>query len=194
MFPTRFGSGSALVGSAPVGNGPGAEALDEATHTLYVANGENDDGPNAGGNTVSVIDTRRCDALDVSRCRGHWPTVGNLPSAIAVDETTDTVYVANLADNTVSVFNGATCNGQNTSGCRRRPVTVPVGSTPIGIFADSVTTINGNSCNGTSAGGCGNAQTQANVGDGPGTITIDPTVGTAYVADSEGVSVIPLTP
>jgi DNA-binding beta-propeller fold protein YncE len=138
MFGTRFGSGSALVGSAPVGNGPGADALDEATDTLYVANGENDNGPNAGGNTVSVIDTRRCDARDVSHCKGPWRTitVGNLPSGIAIDERTDTVYVANLGDNTVSVFNGATCNGHNTVGCGQTPVTVPVGSTPIGIFAD----------------------------------------------------------
>ena len=133
-----FGSGSALVGSAPVGNGPGALALDPATHTAYVANGDNNNGPNAGGNTVSVIDTRRCDAQDVSHCRGPWPTitVGNLPSGIAIDEQTDTVYVTNFGDNTVSVFNGATCNGENPSGCGQTPVTVPVGSTPIGIFAD----------------------------------------------------------
>jgi DNA-binding beta-propeller fold protein YncE len=106
VFRTRFGSGSALGGSAQVGNGPGADALDEATDTLYVANGENDNGPNATGNTVSVIDTRRCDAQDVSHYKGPWPTitVGNLPSGIAIDERTDTVYVANLGDNTLSVL------------------------------------------------------------------------------------------
>ena len=43
--------------------------------------------------------------------------------SIAVDQNTDTIYVANAGDNTVSVINGATCNAQNTSGCgqtRRR--------------------------------------------------------------------------
>jgi len=37
--------GSALVGSAPVGIAPSTLAVDPATHTIYVANGYNDDGP-----------------------------------------------------------------------------------------------------------------------------------------------------
>jgi DNA-binding beta-propeller fold protein YncE len=198
MFATPFGSGSALVGSAPVGSGPGAEALDEATHTLYVANGENDDGPNAGGNTISVIDTRRCDAQDVSRCRGPWPTitVGNLPSAVAVDERTDTVYVANLFDNTVSVFNGATCNSQNSSGCGQTPVTVPVGSTPIGIFADpanhtvyipnagqtDVSMLDSATCNATDLLACPKtAPPTVDVGASPNDVDVDQATHTVYV-------------
>ena len=59
---THSGFGSALVGSAPVGNGPSELALDPATHTIYVANGYNDNGPSAGGDTVSVIDARHCHA------------------------------------------------------------------------------------------------------------------------------------
>ena len=88
MPAAASGFGSALVGSAPVGTGPSELALDPATHTIYVANGNNDNGPNAGGNTVSVIDARHCDAQDVSRCQGPWPTitVGNLPSTIAIDQ------------------------------------------------------------------------------------------------------------
>ena len=93
-----FGFGSALVGSAPVGQGPSLLAVDPATHTIYVANGENNNGPNAGGDTVSVIDARHCNASDVSRCRGPWPTItvgdgmnDDLPSGIAIDEQTDTV-------------------------------------------------------------------------------------------------------
>ncbi len=136
-----IGSGSALVGSAPVGKGPGVVALNRATHTVYVANGFNTNGPNAGGDTVSVIDTRRCNAEDVSRCKGPWPTikVGNLPSGIAIDEHTDTVYVSsgeNQGPGLVSVFNGATCNATNTAGCDQTPATVPVGLGPLGIFAD----------------------------------------------------------
>ena len=132
------GFGSALVGSAPVGIGPSELALDPATHTIYVANGNNDNGPNAGGNTVSVIDARHCNAQDVSTCQGPWPriTVGNLPSTIAIDQHTDTVYVTDTGDNTVSVFNGATCNALVTSGCGQAPATVPVGLAPLGIYAD----------------------------------------------------------
>jgi len=137
---TSPGFGSALVGSAPVGNGPSELALDPATHTIYVANGNNANGPNAGGNTVSVIDERHCHAQDVSRCKGPWPTitVGNLPSTIAIDQHTDTVYVTDTGDNTVSVFNGATCNALVTSGCGQTPATVPVGLAPLGIYADPV--------------------------------------------------------
>jgi DNA-binding beta-propeller fold protein YncE len=133
-----FGFGSALVGSAPVGEGPSLLAVDPATHTIYVANGNNDNGPDAGGDTVSVIDARRCDAQDVSRCKGPWPTitVGELPSGIAVDEATDTVYVTSVGDDTVSVFNGATCNALNVSGCGQTPAEVPVGLEPIDLVAD----------------------------------------------------------
>jgi DNA-binding beta-propeller fold protein YncE len=120
-----------------VGKGPSELALDPATHTIYVANGNNDDGPNAGGDTISVIDARHCNAHDVSRCKGPWPTikVGNLPSTIAIDQKTDTVYVT-TGDNAVSVFNGATCNALDHSGCGQKPATVPVGLYPLGIFAD----------------------------------------------------------
>lgn len=130
--------GSALVGSVPVGKGPSVAALDPATHTLYVANGFNADGPNAGGDTVSVIDARHCNAQDVSRCKGPWPTitVGSQPAGIAVDGKTDTVYVTDFGDNTVSVFNGATCDALDTSGCGQKPATVPVGKGPVIPVAD----------------------------------------------------------
>ena len=61
-----------------------------------------------------------------------------MPSTIAIDQKTDTVYVTNNTDNTVSVFNGATCNARDTSGCGQTPATVPVGLGPLGIFADPV--------------------------------------------------------
>lgn len=170
MLPAPFGSGSALVGSAPVGNGPDFSAIDPATHTLYVTNGFNEDGNPAGGNTVSVIDTRHCQAQNVSRCKGPWPTitVGNMPSSVAVDEKTDTVYVSNAGDNTMSVFNGAICNADNISGCGQTPATVPVGMVPVAIFADAidhtvyipnagendVSMLDSATCNATDLGGC----------------------------------------
>ena len=109
--------------------GPVDVALDAATHTIYVANGYNDNGPNAGGNTVSVIDARHCQAQDVSRCKGPWPTitVGNLPSTDRDRPADRHGLRGRLGDNTVSVFNGATCNALDTSGCGQTPATVPVG-------------------------------------------------------------------
>jgi DNA-binding beta-propeller fold protein YncE len=87
-----------------------------------------------------VIDGRRCDASDVSRCSAPWPTVqiGDLPSTVAVDQATDPVYVTVDGDNTVAVFNGATCNAQDTSGRGQAPAHVRVGPGPFGIFATSV--------------------------------------------------------
>ena len=205
-FGDPFASGSALVGSAPVGNGPGALAVDPATHTAYVANGFNNTGPNAGGNTVSVIDTRHCDAQDVSHCQGPWPTitVGNLPSGIAIDEKTDTVYVINFGDNTVSVFNGATCNGEQPAGCGQTPATVPVGSGPIGIFADpandtvyipnvndqDVSMLDSATCNATRLAACPHTQLPVvNVGTFPDDADVSQSSHTVYVATGQGVSV-----
>ena len=170
-----FGSfGSALVGSAPVQPGPSAVAVDRATNTIYVANGNNANGPNPGGDTVSVIDGGRCNALDVSQCEGPWPTVtvGDLPSSLTLDQATDTVYVTIAGDNTVAVFNGATCNARVTSGCSRAPAHVRVGPGPFGIFADdanhtvyvgnpgpnfdqsTMSMINTLACNGSDLAGC----------------------------------------
>jgi DNA-binding beta-propeller fold protein YncE len=193
-----LGFGSALVSSAPVGEGPSAVAINPATHTLYVTNGFNDNGNADGGNTLSVIDERHCQANHVSRCKGPWPTitVGNEPSAIAIDVKTDTVYVANSGDSTVTVFNGATCNGQNPSGCGQRTATVPVGSIPLGIFADpandtvyipnagetDVSMVDSATCNATDLAACPtSAPPTVDVGAGPQDVEVDQATHTVYV-------------
>jgi len=201
--------GSALVGSAPVGIAPSTLAVDPATHTIYVANGYNDDGPQlpVPGNTVSVIDTRHCQARDISSCKGPWPTitVGNMPSGIAIDQLTDTVYVSNVGDNTVSVFNGATCNAETTSGCTQTPATVPVGPDPLGIFADpanhtvyvpdygaiavggpqdgtTVSMLDSATCNATDVAACPTtAPPTVDVGADPDDVSVDQAIHTVYV-------------
>ena len=195
--------GTATVGSAPVGAGPSVLAIDPATHTLYVANGHNDNGPrSAGGDTLSVIDTRHCRAEDVSRCHGPWPTitVGNLPGAIAVDQASDTVYVANVGDDTVSVFNGATCNAKETSGCSQHPATVPVGLGPQWVLVDpvnhtvyvanfddggpstTVSMINSETCNGSDLAACPSTEPPTvDVGGSPDYIDVNQATRTAYV-------------
>ncbi|MGP0037616.1 MAG: YncE family protein [Solirubrobacteraceae bacterium] len=203
-----FGFGSALVGSAPVGEGPSLLAVDPATHTIYVANGNNDNGPDAGGDTVSVIDARRCDAQDASGCKGPWPTitVGDLPSGVAVDEATDTVYVTSVGDDTVSVFNGATCNALSASGCGQTPAEVPVGSGPIDLAADpsnhtvyvanygapayggppgdsaTVSMINSATCTGTDLAACPTTPPPTvTVGGAPNAIAVNQATHTVYV-------------
>ena len=203
----RFGFGTALVGSAPTGNGPSVLAVNPVTHTIYVANGTNEIGPNAGGDTLSVIGTRHCSAQDVSRCKGPWPTikVGNgtpsdQPSGVTIDRKTDTVYVANSGDNTVSVINGATCNATDTTGCGQTPAEVPVGSTPLSLFADpvnhtvyvanfdngggdgTVTMIDSATCNATDLSACPATPPPAvDIGAAPDDIAVDQATHTAYV-------------
>jgi DNA-binding beta-propeller fold protein YncE len=210
-----FGFGSSLVGSAPVGTGPSTLAMNPATHTIYVANGYNDNGPDlpVPGNTVSVINARDCQAQDVSRCKGPWPTitVGDMPSGIAIDTRTDTVYVTNVQDNTVSVFNGATCNAENATGCGQTPATVPVGLDPLGLIADpadhtvyvpnfggvavggpagdstTVSMIDSATCNATDLAACPTTPPPTvDVGSPPDVITVDQTTHTAYVGTLAG--------
>jgi DNA-binding beta-propeller fold protein YncE len=205
-----FGFGSALLGSVPVRPGPSAVAVDQATNTIYVANGLNVDGPTPlGGDTVSVIDGRRCRASDVSRCKGPWPTikVGNLPSTVAVDQATDTVYVTILSDNTVAVFNGATCNGRTSTGCGQMPAHVPVGPAPFGILADdanhtvyvgnpglnftekTMSMINTLTCRGTDLAGCANQKPpMIPIAVAPGDFDLNPATHTIYVAIIPGVA------
>jgi DNA-binding beta-propeller fold protein YncE len=190
---------------APAGIGSSAVSVDPATRTIYVANGFNANGATPGGNTVSVIDGRRCQARVVSECTGPWPTVtvGNEPSTLTVDPATHTVYVTNVDDNTVSVIDGRTCNGRDSSGCHHLPVTIPVGSAPIGVFADDVThtiyvgnfgdstvsMIDGASCNGANPTGCPTTPPPTvAVGPGPGDVDVNERTHTAYVTTLTGLT------
>ncbi|HXZ72044.1 MAG TPA: hypothetical protein VEH31_14425, partial [Streptosporangiaceae bacterium] len=72
-----------------VGNGPGAIAVDQATDTVYVVN--------SNSSTVSVINGAACNARHTTGC-SRTPPVIKLPENpvdVAVNQATDTVYVAN---------------------------------------------------------------------------------------------------
>ena len=62
-----------------------------------------------------------CNAIHTSGCgqTAATVTVGNNPLGVAIDQATNTIYVANSGANTVSVINGATFNRTNTSGATR---------------------------------------------------------------------------
>jgi DNA-binding beta-propeller fold protein YncE len=184
-----------MVSQVPVGNAPVFAAADHTTQTLYVTN--------SGDNTVSVIDMAKCNSLNASRCTGHWPViaVGHLPLGLAVAQATDTVYVANATDGTVSVINGATCNGHDMSGCDQRPATVSVGAFDDAVAVDPVTNmvfvtnqdarpgtlsvINGDSCNGSDPAGCAHQPFMTvQVGGGPSGVDVNPLTNTVYVANT----------
>jgi YVTN family beta-propeller protein len=138
---------------------------------------------------------------------------------VAVDQQTDTVYVANAdfgasSPSTVSVINGATCNAHVSSGCAQTPAAVTVGFTPYGVAVDeatdtiyvdnvnfsppgvgsaSVSVINGATCNATVRSGCGLTPYSIRwVNDAPFDVAVDQATDTLYVTNivSGTVSVI----
>jgi DNA-binding beta-propeller fold protein YncE len=179
--------------------GPDAVDVDLATNTVYAADG----GTNSPGDTVSVISGANCDGSTGRGC-GHAPrtiTVGSVPFWVTVDQATDTVYVANNNDGTVSVINGARCNATATSGCQRALRAVGTGGgvaymsvdeSRHTLFAinqtdDTISEINTRTCNGHTASGCPqrarNERATFNPprGENPGAFALIPATGTAYL-------------
>ena len=175
-----------------VGNSTQGVTDDPATHTVYVTN-RNDD-------TVSVINTAVCNAADLAGCDTVWPTlkIGNHAQDIRVDIATDTVYVVNRNDNTVSVINGATCNAFTSAGCNQTAATVPVGNAPSALAVDQLTdtvyvansgdstvsVIDGAKCNGTHHAGCSHTPPTVAVGSGPSGVAVDEQTNTVYVTNN----------
>ena len=199
------GAGTQPIGTLPrvlVGNTPQDALFDPATDTVYVAN--------QADNTVSVVDARSCNATDTSGCEQTAPTVavGNGPFALAIDDVTNTLYVANSNDGTVSVVNTGICNAGDTAGCGQTPATLTVGEGLAGIVAnpttdtvyasvagpafnntgseigDTVAVINGATCNATDVAGCGQTPATVTVGQTPFGLALDPDNHTLYVNDA----------
>lgn len=181
---------------APVGRGPGFAVENYETHTLYVAN--------SNDNTVSVMNTATCSAVDLSGCKKHAPVVRvghHLLLGLALDQATNTIYAAEAVDGTVAVINGATCNASDSSGCSQKPATVKVGAFDNALAVDPVTNtvfatnqaaspgtvsvIDGNACNGAHESGCaGQPFATVTVGGGPSGIAVNPKTNTIYVANT----------
>jgi DNA-binding beta-propeller fold protein YncE len=146
-----------------VGEAPGGIAVNRRTNTIYVTGQVSSD--------VSVIDGARCNARVTRGCRARPVRfrAGLGARGIAVNEATDTVYVANTGANTVSVVDGSTCNGRVHRGCGRGVGVAPVGLSPRRVAVDeatntvyvtnagsnTVTVLDGRTCNGTVHRGCG---------------------------------------
>jgi DNA-binding beta-propeller fold protein YncE len=182
-----------------VRNGAEGLAVNPNTETLYEAN--------MNDNTVSVIDTAVCNEDDLAGCNQNWPTisVGNVPRFIGINKVTNTIYVSNREDNTLSIVNGVTCNRTTTSGCLE-VATTAVGNVPQQIAVDeatntiyvenqgdgTVSVINGADCNGTDTSGCNQSWPTVTVGNSPQALGLNPNNHTVYVTntDDDTVSVI----
>jgi DNA-binding beta-propeller fold protein YncE len=120
-----------LAATVTVGLHPFGVAVDDATHTVYVAN--NTDGDSPG--TVSIINAATCNGNDTAGCNAVMPTieVGRSPLVVALNTRTDTLYVSDYSSAAVSVVNGSTCNATVTRGCRHEAPERAVGSQPFGL-------------------------------------------------------------
>ncbi len=186
---------------------PNAVSVDIATDTVYAVN----NGPTGNGDTVSLINGAACNAGSSRGCRRapRTVTVGSGATWDAVDQATDTVYVANYNAGTVSVLNGATCNARVSYGCRR-PAHVTVGSEP-GFVAldpplhtvftvnqgdDTLSAINSSTCDASRTSGCRGTAPAQQAGSEqsrgyapfPSALALLPGSGTAYVLDVGGPS------
>jgi DNA-binding beta-propeller fold protein YncE len=189
--------------TAATGDNPLSVAVDQATDTVYVANASPQNNPDGSaesldGSTLSVIDGVHCNASSTSSCSSASTiNVGQGPAAIAIDESTNTIYVTNFDDGTVSVINGATCDAEVTTGCAANPPTILIGGSPEGIAFDSATgtlyvadtgedkvsVINGKTCNARVATGCTQTPATIAVGKEPRGVAIDIATDTVYVAN-----------
>ena len=110
------------------GGFPVAAAFNPRTRTVYVA---------SPAGQVFVIDAARCNTVTTAGCGKPVKKVKDPlgPAAVDVNVATNTVYAANGGSNgngdTVSVINGATCNGSTGTGCGQTPLTVKVGRQPV---------------------------------------------------------------
>ena len=178
---------------------PVAAAINDRTRTLYVGN--------AGSNNISVINIARCDAKTTRGCGQPARLIPDRagPSGVAVDLATDTVYVANSGQSgngdTVSVINGATCNGSTGRGCGSRPHVITVGSGAFWADVDqatntvytannndgTVSVINGAACNAHVATGCGRVPRAVQTGPGTGFLAVDPALHTVFaISQADG--------
>ena len=185
------------VATVKVGKFPVAAVVNPGTRTLYVAN--------AGGGSISVINGATCNATTTRGCGRPARTVTDAasPSWLDVDTATDTVYVANsVTPGTVSVIDGATCNGHTGSGCHRAPATVTVGANPFALAVDqasntvyvannangfdegSVSVINGAACNAHATAGCGHTPPAVPTGIAASFVAVDSALRTVFATNA----------
>jgi DNA-binding beta-propeller fold protein YncE len=193
-----------------IGTSPNTPAINTATQTLYVAYG-------SAGNRIAVVNAATCNATHTAGC-GQTPAVvkvGAGTAVLGVSAATDTIYAPNSGSSsfdgdTMSVINGATCNGTNHSGCSHLAAIATVGSGPYGVTVDdrthtvyvvnnadgdspgTVSVINGATCNGTDTSGCHQRFPTMATGRSPLLAAVDTRTGIVYVTDfsSAGVSIL----
>ncbi len=70
---------------------------------------------------------------------GKITTNGTDPVGLAVNRSTNKIFVGNFSSNTVAKINGATCDAATATGCSQTPTTIPVGAGPVSMTVDTTT-------------------------------------------------------
>ncbi len=112
-------------------------------------------------------------------------TVGEYPSALAVNPATNTIYVSNYNSKTVSVIDGAT-NAVSAS--------VTVGSNPKALAVNPITNniyvaLEGSTTKGYVINGANNATSTYTAGKDARSMVVDPVTDLMYLADTGGTQV-----
>ncbi len=179
--------------TVPVPQGAGFLGIDPRTDTVYVASVPNNRA------SLSVINGSRCNARITSSCNLPQPSirVGSEPVGIVVDQATQSVFVANQGDSTVSVVDGSSCNALNSQGCGGIAPSVAVGFSPGTPDLDAATgtlyvpsenennvyVLDTRSCTRAQPVGCYSSAPTTTVGTGPQGIAIDRATDTVYVGN-----------
>jgi DNA-binding beta-propeller fold protein YncE len=182
------------------GSGPDGVVLDPASQSLYVAD--------TGTSTVSLLDASTCSAEINSGCALTHPTVpvDSRPTRIALDQVTDTVFVASRDTDRVNVIDGRSCKVGNTSGCGTPVATISISQPNAGEVAHPTTitvdegkdliyvtdivdsdilVLNGATCNGRITSGCAHPiGPLIRTGGWPSNLVLVPTLGTGYNPDN----------
>jgi DNA-binding beta-propeller fold protein YncE len=112
---TRSAGCAAPIASIPVGVDPEQVAVDQATDTVYTANQQDTDYQG----TASIIDGATCNSTHMTGCdqTAATATVGFGPLDLAIDQARNRIWVENTQDTSVSIINGAVCDGEHETGC-----------------------------------------------------------------------------
>lgn len=178
--------------------GPVSPTVDEAANTVYAPE-QGVEGPFPPTNTVAVIDGSRCNGSVISGC-GQPPahaTAGGVPAVAADGPRTQTLYVENGNDLNVSVFDAATCNGRDASGCGQL-ATARVGNEPnanlvidqasrtlfvLNVESDTISALDASTCNARDTSGCGRPDLTVQTGNLPFWIELDKPSSTLFVTE-----------
>ncbi len=210
LFTTGCGQHPAIVKDD---RGPGQLDVDTATNTVYAADQGNPNLSSSNGGTVTVIDGNTCDASEQSGCGTDQSVVpvGNGVSAVAVDQATNTVYVADSEG--VSLIDGERCSSLRLSGCHATTHAVPTGAGSSDVVVDSkdqtvfaldgnddtLSSINAATCNANTPNECpALAPSQREAPEvGPGAaqndLIVTPGNQTAYAVNEGGQNVLVVT-